>query len=99
MSYGSDNRPAASVPGPLFDLEAEQGRGEAKGVSGLTELRQMLGGPKCFVMSTTESVPCKSLSNQRGRGEISISLLSVCKQISVFCSQNTQSRFKQWLVG
>lgn len=47
---------AAFVPGPLFDLEAKQGWGEAKGVSGLIELKLMLCGLKCFVMNTTESV-------------------------------------------
>lgn len=40
----------------LFDLEAKQGKGEAKGVSGLIELKLMLCGPKCFVMNTTEPV-------------------------------------------
>lgn len=70
------------MPGQLlFDLEAVEGRGEAEALSELTEEKQMLCGPKCFVKSTTESAQRKSLSNQREHGEISISLLSMCKQI------------------
>lgn len=48
-------RPAAPVPGPLFELEA--GRTGVRHTEFLdsTELKQMLCGPKCFVRSTTES--------------------------------------------
>ncbi|EPQ07071.1 hypothetical protein D623_10031394 [Myotis brandtii] len=48
-------RPAALVPGPLFDLEANRTGVRQAEFLDSTELKQMLCGPKCFVRSTTES--------------------------------------------
>ena len=87
------------VPRPLFDLEAKEGRGEAKGVSGVTELKQMLCGPKCFVMSTTESVQCKSLSNQKGTWRnINIAIVNVQADLNVLFSGHSQRRSRKGLV-
>lgn len=73
------------MTGPLFDLEGEKGRVEAKGISGLTELKQMLCGPKCFVIRTTESVQCKSLSNQKGTWRnINIAIVNAQADFNVF---------------
>lgn len=50
-----------------------------KGVSGLTELKQMLCGSKCLVQQSLSNV--NLLATRREHGEISISLLSTCRQI------------------
>lgn len=84
-------RPAAPEPGPLFDSEANRTGVRQTEFLDSTELKQMLCGPKCFVRSTTESVRCQSLSNQKGTGRnINIAIVSVQADFSVLFSGNSK---------
>lgn len=59
----------------------------------------MLCGPKCFVTSTTESVQCKSLSNQKGTWiNINIAIVNVQADFSVLFSEHSQRRCRKGLV-